>query len=100
LTPDALLLTIGKATDKEESDMPVSAVSSKGQITLPSSLRKRLGIRPHDRVMIEGNDEAIVIKPVADLFQFKGFLGTALSRKTERKRMEEAVAARHKGRRP
>jgi len=41
--------------------MPISTVSSKGQVTLPSALRKRLGIRPHDRVSIEGDAEGIVI---------------------------------------
>ena len=29
--------------------MPVSTISVKGQITLPISFRRKLGIKPHDR---------------------------------------------------
>ena len=63
--------------------MPVSTLSTKGQITLPISFRRKLGIKPHDRVVIELEEQGILIKPAPDLFALKGFLGKGLPR-TER----------------
>ena len=78
--------------------MPISTISTKGQITLPASARRKLGLKPHDRVLVESTDEAIVIKPVSDLLALKGFLGKALSREKERRLAERAAAARSRGR--
>ncbi len=72
--------------------MRISTVSEKGQITLPASFRKKLGIRPHDRVVIEGDERAIVIRPAPDIFQFEGFLGKGLSPTEERRRMMKGVS--------
>lgn len=43
-------------------DDMVSSVSPKGQITIPASIRKRLGVKPRDRVMfvVEGDEVKIV----------------------------------------
>ena len=38
-------------------------VSSRGQITLPAALRKRLGIRGGDVVILEERDNEVVLKP-------------------------------------
>jgi AbrB family looped-hinge helix DNA binding protein len=72
--------------------MPVSTVSSKGQITLPAALRRRLRIEPHDRVTVEIGDDEIVVKRAPDLFSFKGFLGKGLPPAEEKRRMMKAVA--------
>jgi antitoxin PrlF len=40
-------------------------VSSRGQITLPASLRKRLGIAPGDILIVEDRDGELVFKPAA-----------------------------------
>lgn len=79
--------------------MSVSSVSVKGQITLPARLRSKLGIKPHDQVVIESTDDAIVIRRAPDFFELEGFLGKALPREVEQERMMQAVAGRHKGRR-
>ncbi len=42
-------------------------VSTRGQITLPVALRKRLGIRPGDVLIVEERDGAIALKPAAVL---------------------------------
>ncbi|MCX5758082.1 MAG: AbrB/MazE/SpoVT family DNA-binding domain-containing protein [Candidatus Hydrogenedentes bacterium] len=76
----------------------MSTISTKGQITLPASLRKRLGMKPHDRVLIESLDDAIVIKRAVDFFELEGFLGKALPEAEERKRMMQAVSRRVEGR--
>jgi len=77
--------------------MPFSTISTKGQITLPARMRKQLGIKAHDRVVVETSGNSILIEPAADFFELKGFLGTALPRAEERKRTQKAVAARVRG---
>jgi len=42
-------------------------VSSRGQVTLPAALRKRLGIRPGDVLIVEDRDGELVFKPAAVL---------------------------------
>ena len=79
--------------------MTVSTISSKGQITLPASLRRRLGMKPRDRVLIELADKAIVVKPAQDVFALEGFLGKALPGEEERRRARKSVAARNRGNR-
>ena len=77
--------------------MSMSTISSKGQITLPAALRRKLGIKPNDRVLVELADDAIMIRPAADLFALEGFLGEALPAAEEKRRMEKAVSARAGG---
>lgn len=42
-------------------------VSSRGQITLPAGLRKRLGIKPGGVVIIEERNGELVLRPAAVL---------------------------------
>jgi len=77
--------------------MAIASVSTKGQITLPSGLRKRFGIEPHDRVVIEGAADAIVIRPVRDFMELEGFLGSARSGQDEETAVETTAAARSLG---
>ncbi len=48
-------------------------VSSRGQITLPASLRKRLGIKGGDVMIMEDQGDNIVLKPgmVVEIEQYK-----------------------------
>ncbi len=48
-------------------------VSSRGQITLPASLRKRLGIKGGDVMILEDQGDNIVLKPgmVVEIEQYK-----------------------------
>jgi len=55
-------------------------------------------MEPHDRVLIEATDDAIVIKRAADFFELEGFLGKALPAAEERKRMLRSVSRRVEGR--
>jgi AbrB family looped-hinge helix DNA binding protein len=77
--------------------MPVSTLSTKGQITLPVSFRRKLGMKPHDRVVIELGDKAILVKPAPNLFDFEGFAGKALPPAEEERGMLKAVAERVRG---
>ncbi len=78
--------------------MPISTISVKGQITLPARLRRKLGMRPNDRVVIEAVEDAIVIKRATDFFELEGFLGKALPEAEERRKMKRAAAAHTRGR--
>ncbi len=44
--------------------MQTAILSSKGQITLPARIRKRLGLRPNDRIALIVRGEEIVLKPL------------------------------------
>lgn len=44
--------------------MATAAVTSKGQITIPVEVRKKLGLKPGDRVrFIEGENGEFIIRP-------------------------------------
>lgn len=57
-----------------------STISSKGQLTVPQEIRKRLGLQPGDRVEFVVEDERTVIRPArtrANPFaKYVGILGT------------------------
>jgi antitoxin PrlF len=76
----------------------VSRVSNKGQITLPAEIRRKLGIGPNSSVEVIAREGEIVIRPVKSIGELYGIFEEQvrgrrrLSRETERRRMEEAVA--------
>lgn len=63
--------------------MTTATVSSKSQITLPAAACREAGIKPHDRVLVEVREGAIIIRSAPDLMDFKGVLGKALPRSVE-----------------
>ncbi|MBE0711627.1 MAG: AbrB/MazE/SpoVT family DNA-binding domain-containing protein [Candidatus Aminicenantes bacterium] len=76
--------------------MMTATVSSKSQITLPAAACRQVGIKPHDRVLVEVREGAIVIVSAPDLMAFKGVLGKAQPPGTESERTAEFLARRHK----
>ena len=94
LMDNALQSIICKDPLRLEKNMAVARVSSKGQITLPAASRRAIGIKPGDRVLVEVEDAQVVVKPIGDFFELKGFLGKALPRREERKRAMLAAAHR------
>ncbi|MEW6262392.1 MAG: AbrB/MazE/SpoVT family DNA-binding domain-containing protein [Thermodesulfobacteriota bacterium] len=72
--------------------MPISTISSKGQITLPADIRRKLGMKPNDRVLVEADNEAITIRPARGFLGLKGFAGPAQPADEENRKMAEAVA--------
>jgi AbrB family looped-hinge helix DNA binding protein len=77
--------------------MPISVISAKGQITLPAKLRKKFGLRPNDRVVVESTVEGILIRSAGDFFELDGFLGKRLPREEERARMMKGIVAHLRG---
>lgn len=78
--------------------MVTATVSSKGQITLPASMRKKLGIGVSEKVVLESQGNAIVIRKAKDFFKYEGFAGKALFTEEERGRMAKGAADHVKGR--
>jgi len=55
-----------------------STISSKGQITVPQEIRKRLGLVPGDRVEFAVEGDRTVIRPVrSEINPFEKFIGIA-----------------------
>jgi AbrB family looped-hinge helix DNA binding protein len=77
--------------------MQVATISSKGQVTLPAQMRKKLNIKPKDRLVLETVDDTIVIKRAPDLFELEGFLGKSVGERKEREAVARAVSHRVKG---
>ena len=76
--------------------MTTATVSSKSQITLPAAACRKVGIKPHDRVLVEVREGTIVIRSAPDLMHFKVALGKALPHDVETKRTALAMADRLK----
>jgi AbrB family looped-hinge helix DNA binding protein len=45
-------------------EVEVAGVSSNGQIVIPHSVRKTLGIKTNDRFLVFGSDDTIVFKKI------------------------------------
>jgi len=55
-----------------------STISSKGQITVPQEIRKRLGLAPGDRVEFVVEKDRTVIRPArSEVNPFEKFIGIA-----------------------
>jgi AbrB family looped-hinge helix DNA binding protein len=52
----------------------VMVVSTKGQITLPSKVRAKFGIKAGDKIIGEYSEDGFVIKKPLDFFPLKGCL--------------------------
>jgi antitoxin PrlF len=55
-----------------------STISSKGQVTVPREIRKRLGLEPGDRVEFVVEKDRTVLRPVhAEANPFEKYIGIA-----------------------
>lgn len=67
--------------------MYYSRVTRKGQATIPSVFRKKLGIEEGDKVVFEETEEGFILKPAADIEDSAG----ALSRFAEAEQVLEGL---------
>ena len=72
--------------------MSFATVSSKGQITLPSKMRSKLGISSKDKVQIILRDQEIVLRP---LRSFRELRGTVSPKEGDTRQTAHEAAARH-----
>ena len=78
--------------------MVFATVSSKGQITIPISARRFLGIKEYDRVCIETEKDRITIKSAPNILSYSGSVGKASSLIQEKKALKDYVAKRRSAR--
>jgi AbrB family looped-hinge helix DNA binding protein len=76
--------------------MPTSKVTRNGQITLPASIRKRLGIEEGDLVEIEIEDEKAVLMPKKLVDKSQAYFWTKKWQEGEREADEDIKAGRIK----
>ncbi|HUI85250.1 MAG TPA: AbrB/MazE/SpoVT family DNA-binding domain-containing protein [Candidatus Binatia bacterium] len=70
-----------------------SALTSKGQMTVPKAIREHLNLKPGDRVRFFVHpDGTVVLLPKLPITALKGMLKTTRHATTEE--MDEAIAAR------
>lgn len=79
--------------------MATSTMTTKGQVTIPLDVRRRLGLNAGDRIeFVEGGDGTFAIKPaVDDVRSLKGMLRKP-ARPVSVEDMKVAVRARGAGR--
>lgn len=82
--------------------MPTSTVTTKGQVTIPKSIRDALGLHPGDRVLfVRHDDGTVAIEPetvdVRSLYgRFKHFATRPVSVDEMNDTIGEAAADRHR----
>ncbi len=54
-----------------------SRISSKGQVTLPAALRRRLGWKPGTKLEFAEQGECLVARPSFDVTEMKSVIGCA-----------------------
>ena len=54
--------------------MTTARVSERGQISIPAAARRKLGIKPKSRVIVEVGENEIVIRPVKSITELAGIL--------------------------
>ncbi len=65
------------------------SVSSRGQITLPASVRKRLGIQSGGIVTLEERDNVVVLRPAA-VFEIETYSDEDIAQWDKKDRLEPA----------
>jgi len=76
--------------------MPTTKVTRHGQITLPASVRKQLGIEEGDLVEIEVEDEKAVLMPKKLVDKSQAYFWTKRWQEGEREADEDIEAGRVK----
>ena len=73
----------------------ISRITTKGQVTIPKSLRKKMNLKAGDQVLFIDKGDDVVLKSVKTLLDLKGFIKSAKKPedwKSMRKSAQEYVA--------
>lgn len=52
------------------------SITSQGQISIPAPLRRKLGLDKYPKAQVKEEKGKIVIEPIRDLLEFRGFIKT------------------------
>lgn len=69
--------------------MIVTTVTQKGQATIPVFIRKKLGIKPGEKVVFEERGEEVILRILPDLSSLRGSLKT--NKKYDEDKVVESV---------
>jgi len=72
----------------------ISTITTKGQITIPVSIRKSYGLHPNDKVDFVTEGDRIILIPVKTLRDFRGSVIGCGTPDEERQTAKNAVASR------
>lgn len=72
----------------------ISTITTKGQITIPVSIRKAYGLHPNDRVDFIAEGDRIILLPVKTLRDFRGSVTGSGDPDEERQAAKDAVGRR------
>jgi antitoxin PrlF len=72
----------------------ISTVTTKGQVTIPISIRKKYGLRTNDRVDFITEGGRIILIPVKTLRDFRGSVTGTGAPDQERQTAKDAVSCR------
>lgn len=74
--------------------MPVSTVTSKGQITIPKQVRDQMGLKPGDRIdFVRDRKGRVTLKPMnTNFLSLRGIIKSPLGRPITLAEMDEAIA--------
>ena len=77
--------------------MPASTITSKGQITLPKTIRERLQVAPGDRIdfVVEDNGLVVVRPARSRLRQLRGMLRDRKRKPVSLEQMDAALEREH-----
>jgi len=75
--------------------MAASTITSKGQTTIPGEIRRRLKLKPGDRVefLVEPDGKVVLVPATVDASELKGLLAPA-PRRVSLEEMEAAIRRR------
>ena len=73
--------------------MPTSSLTSKGQTTIPLEVRRKLGLKPGDKIdFVIGEDGLVILRPAtSDVTELKGLLKRSGQKRLSVHEMDEAV---------
>ena len=72
----------------------ISTITTKGQVTIPISIRKKYGLCPNDRVDFITEGDKIILIPVKTLRDFRGSVTGCGDPDRERQTAKDAVSHR------
>ena len=71
--------------------MGIGTISTKGQITIPAHVRKKMSLKSGDKVLFEERPDGFAIKKVKDIFEMRGCIGPAKTSEEERILAEDSI---------
>ncbi len=74
--------------------MPLTTITSKGQVTIPKAIRDELGLSPGDRVRFtRQHDGTVIVEPeTVDVRSLKGMFSHAVDSVVSLEDMDRAIA--------